>query len=50
MKLPPGYEYTWAGEFDSLQKELHRLSFIVPISLLIILGLLYILFSPFATL
>ncbi|HWF67937.1 MAG TPA: CusA/CzcA family heavy metal efflux RND transporter [Acidobacteriaceae bacterium] len=44
VKLPPGYEYTWAGEFDSLQKELHRLAFIVPISLLIILGLLYILF------
>ncbi len=44
VKMPPGYEYTWAGEFDSLQKELHRLSFIVPISLLMILGLLYILF------
>lgn len=44
VKLPVGYEYTWAGEFDSLQKELHRLAFIVPISLLMILGLLYILF------
>lgn len=44
IKLPSGYDYTWAGEFDSLQKELHRLAFIVPISLLIILALLYVLF------
>ena len=47
VKLPTGYEYTWAGEFDSLQKELRRLAFIVPISLIMILGLLYILFLSF---
>ncbi len=47
VKLPTGYEYTWAGEFDSLQKELHRLAFIVPVSLIMILGLLYILFLSF---
>lgn len=47
VKLPPGYEYTWAGEFDSLQKELHRLAVIVPISLIMILGLLYMLFLSF---
>ncbi len=47
IKLPPGYEYTWAGEFDSLQKELHRLAFVVPVSLIMILGLLYILFLSF---
>ncbi len=44
VKLPPGYDYTWAGEFDSLQKEMRRLEFIVPISLVMILALLYILF------
>ncbi len=47
IKLPPGYEYTWAGEFDSLQKELHRLAIVVPVSLIMILGLLYILFLSF---
>lgn len=47
VKLPAGYEYTWAGEFDSLQKEMHRLAFIVPVSLVMILGLLYILFLSF---
>ena len=44
VKLPSGYEYAWAGEFESLQAELHRLEFIVPVSLVIILGLLYVLF------
>jgi cobalt-zinc-cadmium resistance protein CzcA len=47
VKLPTGYEYTWAGEFDSLQKEVHRLAVIVPISLIMIFGLLYILFLSF---
>ncbi|MDQ1450501.1 MAG: heavy metal efflux system protein [Acidobacteriaceae bacterium] len=47
VKLPSGYTYTWAGEYDSLQKELHRLAFIVPISLLIVLLLLYLLFQSF---
>ncbi|MGB7266573.1 MAG: CusA/CzcA family heavy metal efflux RND transporter [Terracidiphilus sp.] len=44
VSLPSGYEYTWAGEFDSLQKEQHRLAIIVPVSLAIILVLLYVQF------
>ncbi|HEY2467793.1 MAG TPA: CusA/CzcA family heavy metal efflux RND transporter [Terracidiphilus sp.] len=44
VKLPSGYEYTWAGEFDSLKKEQRRLAFIVPVSLAVILVLLYIQF------
>jgi cobalt-zinc-cadmium resistance protein CzcA len=44
VKLPTGYEYTWAGEFDSLKKEQHRLALIIPVSLAIILILLYIQF------
>ena len=31
--MPTGYNYTWAGEYDSLRKEQARLAFIVPISL-----------------
>ncbi len=45
VKLPTGYNYTWAGEFDSLRKEQKRLAFIIPISVLVILMLLYIQFS-----
>jgi cobalt-zinc-cadmium resistance protein CzcA len=44
LKLPTGYNYTLAGEFDSLQKEQRRLAVIIPISLAIILVLLYIQF------
>jgi heavy metal efflux system protein len=44
VKLPTGYEYTWAGEFDSLRKEQSRLAIIIPVSLVLILVLLYIQF------
>ncbi|WP_348267661.1 CusA/CzcA family heavy metal efflux RND transporter [Edaphobacter paludis] len=45
VKLPTGYDYTWAGEFDSLRKEQRRLAVIIPISLAIIVVLLYIQFN-----
>jgi cobalt-zinc-cadmium resistance protein CzcA len=44
INLPQGYSYEWAGEFDSLRKEQRRLAFIVPISLVLILVLLFIQF------
>ena len=44
VKLPTGYNYTWAGEFDSLRKEQKRLALIIPVSIAIILVLLYIQF------
>jgi cobalt-zinc-cadmium resistance protein CzcA len=44
VSLPQGYSYEWAGEFDSLRKEQKRLSIIVPISLVLILVLLFIQF------
>jgi cobalt-zinc-cadmium resistance protein CzcA len=45
VKLPQGYSYTWAGEFDSLRKEQQRLAIIIPISLLAIFLLLYLQFQ-----
>jgi len=44
VKLPDGYSYEWAGEFDSLRREQHRLSIVIPISLVVILILLFIQF------
>jgi heavy metal efflux system protein len=44
VKLPTGYNYTLAGEFDSLRKEQRRLAVIIPISLVMIVVLLYIQF------
>jgi cobalt-zinc-cadmium resistance protein CzcA len=45
IKLPQGYSYSWAGEFDSLRKEQQRLAIIIPISLLAIFLLLYLQFQ-----
>jgi heavy metal efflux system protein len=47
IKLPSGYRMLWSGEFGDLEEARKRLEFIVPISLLMILGLLYSLFSRF---
>jgi cobalt-zinc-cadmium resistance protein CzcA len=45
LKLPSGYRLVWAGEFGELQTAKKRLEIIVPISLILILGLLYALFN-----
>jgi len=45
VKLPGGYRLVWAGEFEDLQKAQARLAVIVPLSLLLILVLLYGLFN-----
>jgi cobalt-zinc-cadmium resistance protein CzcA len=45
VKLPSGYRLVWAGEFQDLENAKARLELIVPISLLIILALLYGLFN-----
>ena len=45
VKLPPGYRIVWAGEFEDLQNAQKRLAVIVPISLLLIVVLLYGLFN-----
>ena len=45
IHLPAGYYYEWAGEYESLQQEERRLAVVIPVSLLVILGLLYTLFN-----
>jgi cobalt-zinc-cadmium resistance protein CzcA len=45
MRLPEGYHYEWAGEYDSLRKEQRRLAIIIPITVGVILGLLYVSFN-----
>jgi cobalt-zinc-cadmium resistance protein CzcA len=45
VKLPPGYRLIWSGEFGELQAAKERLEIIVPVSLVLILGLLYGLFN-----
>ena len=45
VKLPPGYRILWAGEFESLQEAKKRLEVIVPLSVGLIIVLLYGLFG-----
>jgi cobalt-zinc-cadmium resistance protein CzcA len=45
VNLPTGYRVAWAGEFEELQQAKERLEIIVPISLVMILVLLYGLFN-----
>ncbi len=45
IKLPVGYRMVWSGEFGDLQEAKKRLAVAVPISLLLILMLLYSLFN-----
>ena len=47
VALPPGYHLVWAGEYGDLQEAEKRLEVIVPISLVLILGLLYSMFNSF---
>ena len=45
IQLPSGYRMIWAGEFGDLQEAKKRLEIVVPISLVLIVGLLYTQFN-----
>ncbi|MDA8387355.1 MAG: efflux RND transporter permease subunit, partial [Nitrospiraceae bacterium] len=42
VKMPPGYNLVWAGQFQYMQRADKRLSVVVPVTLLIIFLLLYL--------
>jgi cobalt-zinc-cadmium resistance protein CzcA len=45
VTLPPGYHIDWAGEYASQQRSQRRLMIVVPITILIILLILYTMFN-----
>jgi Cu(I)/Ag(I) efflux system membrane protein CusA/SilA len=47
VALPPGYTLTWAGQYEYMQRAAERLAWIVPLTLAIILVLLYLSFRTF---
>ena len=47
VTLPTGYRIEWAGEFESLQQAKNRLAVILPITLALIMMLLYGMFNSF---
>ncbi|HEU0123459.1 MAG TPA: CusA/CzcA family heavy metal efflux RND transporter [Bryobacteraceae bacterium] len=45
VQLPAGYEVTWGGQFENLQRAQKRLSVILPITIAIIFVLLFFMFG-----
>jgi len=45
IRLPEGYHYEWAGEYQSLREEQQRLAIIIPVAIGMILALLYVSFN-----
>ncbi len=45
IHLPAGYEVTWGGQFENLQRAKRRLTFIMPITIAIIFVLLFFAFG-----
>jgi cobalt-zinc-cadmium resistance protein CzcA len=45
VELPPGYRLEWAGEFEELEQAKARMKIILPVTLFLILVLLYTLFN-----
>jgi len=42
VKLPPGYSLAWSGQFEYLQRAIERLTLVIPLTLVIIVLLLYL--------
>ncbi len=45
VKLPPGYELSWGGQFENSQRATKRLTVIIPFTILLIFSLLFWAFS-----
>jgi Cu(I)/Ag(I) efflux system membrane protein CusA/SilA len=48
VHLPPGYQLVWSGQYEYLQRATERLQVVVPITLLIVILLLYFNTGSFA--
>jgi Cu(I)/Ag(I) efflux system membrane protein CusA/SilA len=47
VMIPPGYSISWSGQFEFLERATDKLMLVVPLTLLIILALLYLVFKRF---
>ena len=47
VKLPPGYSISWSGQYEYLVRAVERLSTVAPITLIVIILLLYMSFRSF---
>jgi Cu(I)/Ag(I) efflux system membrane protein CusA/SilA len=42
VKLPPGYTFVWSGQFEAMQRVRERLKIVLPVTLFLVLMLLYL--------
>jgi copper/silver efflux system protein len=42
VKLPPGYSFIWSGQFEAMQRVRERLKIVLPVTLFLVLMLLYL--------
>jgi Cu(I)/Ag(I) efflux system membrane protein CusA/SilA len=42
VKMPPGYHLEWSGSYESMQRASRRLTYVIPLTLLVIFLLLYL--------
>jgi Cu(I)/Ag(I) efflux system membrane protein CusA/SilA len=42
VQMPPGYSLAWSGAFESMQRAQERLTYVIPLTLLLIFVLLYV--------
>ena len=47
LKLPPGYSLTWSGQYEYMERAQNRLIKVIPVTIAIILLLLYLSFRRF---
>jgi cobalt-zinc-cadmium resistance protein CzcA len=45
VSLPPGYYLSWGGQFENLERAMHHLQIIIPVTLAAIFFMLFLLFS-----
>ena len=45
IELPPGYRLEWGGQFENFERATARLGVVLPISLFIIFGMLFLMFG-----
>ena len=45
IKLPPGYKFDWAGEYESQKRSSRRLMLVLPITIILIFVILYTMFK-----
>ncbi len=42
LKLPPGYAFSWSGQYEAMQRAAERLKVVIPLTLFLIVLLLYL--------